>query len=206
MTDEQSKPRLEVVNDKPGSQASSVFDDLGALRKASKLTVQRKPVLVNVTVDKPANNCYFRAHPTWVLDEATVIRDAEGTSRTFYFVVPAMRTHPKLMPRLRPVTLAVISLWPADTVQIWPVPILGEREFKVWKSARTAYELARNQWVQIVWNEASSDYIIDPAEGIDHLPNWPDKSFEELLKLGFDGKIIDNEDHSYVRRLRGLLD
>ena len=28
----------------------------------------------------------------------------------------------------------------------------------------------------------------------------------ELLKLGFDGKVIDNEDHPYVRQLRGILD
>ena len=89
---------------------------------------------------------------------------------------------------------------------IWPVPILGERIFPVWKSARAAYELAREQWTQIAWDEGRSDYAIEIAEGLDHQPMWPDKSFEELLKLGFDGKVIDNEDHSYVRRLRGLID
>ena len=91
-------------------------------------------------------------------------------------------------------------------MQLWPVP-LGDRDFKVWKSARRAYELSRDAWVQIVWNEEKSDYDIETAEGIDHLPVWPtDKSFQDLLKLGFDGKIIDNEDHAYVRRLRGLSD
>ena len=61
---------------------------LRALRKASKLTVQRKAVLVNVAVDKPPNNVYFRCHRELVLDDATVLRDEEGTSRAFYFVVP----------------------------------------------------------------------------------------------------------------------
>ena len=51
-----------------------------------------------------------------------------------------------------------------------------------------------------------SDYQIETAEGIDHEPVWPDETFEELLKRGFDGKVIDNEDHPYVRRLRGILD
>jgi len=185
---------------------SDVFSDLGALRKASKLTIQRKTVMVNVTVDKPPNNSYFRVHPSWVLDECTVVRDPEGSSRPFYFVAPAMRGHPKLKPRLREVTLALVYLWPADTVMIWPVPTLRDRDFKAWKSARAAYELARQRWTQIAWDEARSDYAIETAEGLDHEPVWPDKSFEELLKLAFDGKVIDNEDHPYVRRLRGLVD
>ena len=86
------------------------------------------------------------------------------------------------------------------------MPILSEREFPVWKSARAAYELARDQWVQLVWAEDRSDYQLEIAEGIDHEPIWPEKAFGELLKLGFDGKVIDSEEHPYVRRLRGLID
>ena len=96
--------------------------------------------------------------------------------------------------------------WPSSNVLIWPVPILGEREFPAWKSARAAYELALDQWVQMVWDEGRNDFLIEVAEGIKHEPTWPEKSFNELLKLAFDGKIIDSEEHPYVRRLRGLLD
>ena len=103
MTDKQAK--LEVVGEPAKIDPTDVFNDLAALRKASKLTVQRKSVLVNVAVDRPANNVYFRCHPDLLLDDATVLRDDEGTSRTFYYVVPAMRAHPQLVPHLRPVTL-----------------------------------------------------------------------------------------------------
>ena len=165
-------PKLEVVSEqlKAEGNPGSVFDDLASLRKASKLTVQRKAVLVNVAVDKPPNNVYFRCHRELVLDDATVLRDTEGTSRAYYFVVPLMRTHPKLAPRLRKVTLVLTSTWPSGNILIWPVPILAEREFPVWKSARAAYELARDQWVQMVWSEDRSDYLIEIAEGIDHEP------------------------------------
>jgi hypothetical protein len=202
------KPKFEVVSEqlKTEGNPGSVFDDLASLRKASKLTVQRKAVLVNVAVDKPPNNSYFRCHRELVLDDATVLRDAEGTNRAFYYVVPLMRTHPKLAPRLRKVTLVLTSTWPSGNVLIWPVPILTEREFPVWKSARAAYELARDQWVQLVWSEDRSDYQLEVAEGIDHEPTWPEKDFSELLKLGFDGKVIDSEEHPHVRRLRGLID
>ena len=140
------------------------------------------------------------------MEDCTVLRDNEGTSRAFYFVVPGMRTHPKLMPRLRRVTLVLTCAWPSNNILIWPVPILGERDFPAWKSARAAYELARDQWVQMVWAEDRNDYLIETAEGITHEPTWPEKSFNELLKLAFDGKVIDSEEHPYVRRLRGLLD
>ena len=83
---------------------------------------------------------------------------------------------------------------------------MGDKDFKAWKSARAAYELARDRWVSMVWDDSLGDYRIEVAEGIDHEPDWPAKTFNELLKLGFDGKVIDHEDHPYVRRLRGLID
>ena len=133
-------------------------------------------MLVNVAVDKPPNNATSAAIRDLVLDDATVLRDTEGTSRAFYFVVPAMRAHPQLAPRLRSVTLALTSTWPSGGFLIWPVPVLGERDFKVWKSARAAFELARDHWAQMAWNEALSDYQIETAEGLDHEPVWPDRA------------------------------
>jgi hypothetical protein len=186
-----------------GDNPASVFDDLASLRNAQKLTVQRKTVLVNVTVNKPPKDTYFRAHPTWALDDATVIKTDNGD---FLFVLPVMRNYPKLSPRLRKVTLAAIIIWPADEVLIWPVPILGDRDFPAWKSARAAFELSQQQWTQMVWSDERRDYVVETAEQIHHAPVWPPKTFEELLKVGFDGKIVDNEDHPYVRRLRGILD
>ena len=131
-----------------------MFDDLAALRKASKLTVQRKAVLVNVAVDKPPNNVYFRCHRDLILDDVTVMRDNEGTSRAFYFVVPgdASPSH-----SLRPgcgLYLGADQHMAGGGILIWPVPILADRDFKVWKSARAAFDLARDHWTQMVWNEA----------------------------------------------------
>jgi hypothetical protein len=206
--DDTPAPKLKVVDYEPAvgeANPTSVFDDLAGLRKAQKLTVQRKTVLVNVIVGKPPSDKYFRAHPTWALDDATVLKTDTGD---YLFVLPGMRGHPKLKDRLRKVTLAAISIWPSNEIMIWPVPILGEREFKAWKSARAAYDLALKQWTQIAWSQETSDYVVETVEkdGITHDPVWPQKTFEELLKIAFDGKIIDTEDHPYVRRLRGILD
>ena len=141
-----------------------------------------------------------------MLDEATILRDTEGTKKTVYYVVPAMRGHPKLQPRLRNVTIALVSTWPTGDILLWPVPILGDSDLKSWKSTRKAFEIAHSQWVQIVWFSDRGDYQVETAEDIDKEPVWPDKTLSELLKIGFADKVIDNEDHDYVRRLRGILD
>jgi hypothetical protein len=207
----EERPKIEIVatsEDKTEPSPTSIFDDLAALRKKSKLTVVRKTVLVNVAVDKPPNNCYFRVNsdPEMMLDDATILRDVEGSKKTIYFVVPAMRGHPKLAPRLRWVTLALVSTWPTGNVILWPVPILGDSTLASWRSARTAFTLAQSQWVQIVWASERGDYQVEIAEDMDKEPVWPDKKLSELLKIAFADRLIDNEDHPYVRRLRGILE
>jgi len=60
--------------------------------------------------------------------------------------------------------------------------------------------------MSMVWNEERSDFDVEKAEEIDIEPIWPKESFEELLKIGFADVIVDNEDHYFVRRLRGIID
>jgi hypothetical protein len=201
MADDANKPDLKVVPDK---DPSAIFDDLATLRKESKLTVKRKTVLVNVPVGKPPNNVHFRTHPKLKLENATVIKDKQGTSDIWYFIVPAMRGHPKLAPRLRPVSLVLTCTWPGNGFLLWPVP--ERTNFKTWKSEKNAADLAQTVWMNLVWNEERSDFDVEKAEDIDIEPTWPKESFEELLKIGFADVIVDNEDHYYVRRLRGILD
>jgi hypothetical protein len=202
MADESTpKPDLKIV---PKADPADIFTDLSALRKASKLTVKRKTILVNVPVGKPANNVHFRTHPTLKLEEQTVVLDKEGTNNDFYFVVPDMRGHPKLAPRLRPVTIMLTCTWPGNGFLLWPVP---ERvDFKSWKSERAAAQQAQTLWTQVVWNSETTEFDVTLAENIDIEPTWPKEPFEQLLKIGFADMIVDNEDHYYVRRLRGIVD
>ena len=142
-----------------------------------------------------------------ILDDATVLRDEKGS---YFYVVPDMRSHPKLEQRLRKVTLRLTYLWPTDVLMNWPVPILGGRDFPVWKSARAASELAETNWTQIVWTEDRRDYDVETVSGVRSAgrlePRWSDKTLSVLLKVAFAGRIIVSEDHEYALRLRGLID
>jgi hypothetical protein len=195
------KPKLEVVSD------DSVFDDIETLRKTATLKVSRRVVPVNVPVRKPPNNVYFRCHPSPEMSlDASVLIGPEG-SDDYYFVTPFMLNHKVILPRLRKVTIAVVYTWPGGAISLWPVPMVEETRIACWKSARVAYKLSKEKWVQLCWNNDSRDYDVAEAEGIKTEPIWPDDlDIRKLLKLGFADKIISNPEHSYVLQLRGLAE
>jgi len=206
MTDEPAnKPdHLKVV---PPPEPESVFDDIDALRKVATLKVSRKVIPVNVAVRKPPNNVYFRVHPdpAWSLEASVLIGD--GGSDDFYFVVPHMLNHHVILPRLRKVIIATVSTWPGGAISLWPVPNVEETRITCWKSARAAYGLAKEDWVQLCWNNDTRDYDVAIAENIKIAPTWPtDKTLRDLLRLGFADKIIASSEHPYVKQLRGIAD
>src|SRR5262249_1023278 len=122
-------------------------DGVGDGVSRTKSIVQRKSGLVNVTVERPPNNVYFRGHPSPEMQlRAAVVKNREGSSTTTYYIPPAMQKHPKLEKRLQLVTLALVTTWPVGNILIWPVPIPGTRDFKPWKSAYTAFERAQELW------------------------------------------------------------
>ena len=70
-------------------------------------------------------------------------------------------------------TIALVYIWPGGTIQLWPVPIIGDSTLASWKSTRAAFELAQESWTQIVWNAERNDYDVETAEGIGTEPIWP---------------------------------
>jgi hypothetical protein len=185
----------------------SIFDDLATLRRTAALKVSRRVIPVNVTVQKPKNNTFFRCHPDPAMAlDASIIVGAEG-SDDYYFVMPYMLTHHVILPRLRQVTIAVTYTWPGGVVGLWPVPNAGETRIACWKTARAAFEQSKATWSQLIWNSDRRDYDLAAAEGIVAEPAWPpDLDMTNLLKLGFNDRIIASPEHPYVRQLRGLAD
>ena len=70
-------------------------------------------------------------------------------------------------------------------------------------SALEAAESARSSWVRVVSNRDLRAYEVSEATGKLPDPEWPDLSFEEILRIAFKDRYITELDHPVVRRLRG---
>jgi hypothetical protein len=222
MTEEKKQDHLKLVTDNRSPE--DIFNNMDELRKVAEHKVQKRPVIVNMTVGKPPDNAFFQCHPDPAqFIDTSVIYDKED--RDVYYPAPSMINHPLVVPRLRRVTIATTCLWPSGRIMLWPVPFpgAGRRTVKCWKTARRAFRIASGQatlselpegftpgrpyWVQLAWNEETQDYDLNIAEGIETSPQWPaDLKLATNLKLGFRDKTIVDDEHPYMRQLRGLTD
>jgi hypothetical protein len=188
---------------------ADVFRDLDTLRKQSVVPVKRRGVLPPVKViDKPRCK-YFRVHDGKDMSlVCTLIYDkTEDSGKQFYFIHPKLRSHPRLAPLLRWYTMHVI-ISSFGVVSLWPVPLKreGERDFPVWESYRRARDMALKDWTNMAWDNDQRDYILWPAEGEMGKPKFPDRTMSNYLIEGLAGNIVDNEDHPFVREVRGIID
>jgi hypothetical protein len=147
MTEEAKKTKLELVepttepkpkpdNGSSDTDPTSVFEDLAALRKETRITVTKREMLTTVVVDRPASDCYFRVNPDpETMLEATVYKLKDGPDRATYYVLPSMRDHPLLIDRIRWVLLVCTYVWPKRQIGIWPVVIDTGRGNPWWISA-----------------------------------------------------------------------
>ena len=214
MAEDKKPDHLKLV---ASSTPEDIFNDVEALREVAEHKVQRRAVPVNMSVRKPPDNAYFQCHsdPAQRID-ASLLFDKE--EQDVYFVAPLMMNHPLVVPRLRRVTIATTYLWPSGQIFLWPVPFpTGKSSVKCWKTARRAFLIASGQaddlatpgphWAQLCWNSALQDYDLAIAENINMSPIWTEGlKLSNSLKFGFRDKTIVDEDHPYMRQLRGLTD
>ena len=73
------------------------------------------------------------------------------------------------------------------------------------ESLRRAVEIAEHSWVRAMPNMSNGGYDVVTATSALSDPEWPDKPFEDLLRVAFRDRIIESIDHPVVRKLRGLV-
>ena len=108
---------------------------------------------------------------------------------------------------VEPVTLRLCANR-TGVVFLWPIPLPAEdgRSNRWHEVARKAAELAEAKWVRLVPNMAAGAYEIFEAQAEISEPEFPDKSFRDLLELGFGkDRLIDRPDHGAIQRLLGQI-
>jgi hypothetical protein len=183
------------------------FADLEAVRLSPEDMADfgAREILTRIPVRRPKRREFVRCHPDPAMTVAVLlfIDDDDGEA---YYVTANMRSI--LADEVKP-TLLQLSMFKTNTPFIWPLTLPNEDNSlgRSWhESALKAREIAKSRWVKLVPDRTVGGYRVFAAEGKLPEPEWPtDKSFNELLEVAFDGRVITSEDHPLVRKLRGQV-
>ena len=101
--------------------------------------------------------------------------------------------------------ICVLAVTQQGVPFIWPLRPDCDSGGKSDKSARAplaAMQLAQEKWTRIYWVKEKFEYLVETADISDE-PKFPEKSFSELLRLGFKASVIANLDHPALLELKG---
>ena len=167
-------------------------------------TIGVRKLLITVPVRKPNKQEFVRVYPEpmYRLAPAAIIELKE--EREIYLVAPALSQalHDEFTP-----AIIFTAINRQGVLFLWPVKLPGPdgKENEWHRSAREAAEKAGNSWVRIKANMSLGAY--DLVEAIADLPEpeWPDVSFQEILRIAFRERFVDHPDHPLISRLRGQI-
>ncbi len=186
------------------SQPVDPFDP-EALRISGDAEISTEKVLTAVPVRKPKRDEFFRVRPgeEFTVDALVVERD-DDLDREVYVVVPSCAE--AVLEVARRVRLFT-CISKRGTVFLWPAKLPGESAAGR-RYAETGLKIAQHAetlWVRMYGDRSLGGYAMVKAKGNLEEPKWPDKTFRELLRIAFEGRIIDRLDHPLIRELNGDL-
>ncbi len=148
---------------------------------------------------KPNNQFFFRVHPE---EEYRFCTNLLEYNEKYFFVAPAL--HEECFRELRITTLYLTQTRQGSTM-VWPVKgQASNAELNSWPlSAHAAALEATKNWIRLSSNREAKAYEIILANDNSLKPNWPKQTMNEILKIAFQGRFIDDSNHLVLRSLRG---
>ena len=193
---EYSQPDGEIPNP-VGMVAQGVRDF------ASSIGVKKE--LLTVPVKKPSKEWFCRVHPDPEMRLQTGVIELKE-DREMFIVDPSLwsvlSTESTFSPRL-----FVTAINRQSVVFLWPIRLpRADGKLDEWsKSSLEAVNIAQERWVRVAANMSLGAYEIFTAPGELSEPEWPDKSFRDLLSIAFKDRLIDSMEHTVLKKLRGEL-
>lgn len=87
---------------------------------------------------------------------------------------------------------------------LWPIGLPNEDgKIDDWNKSALEYATQAGKWQRIAANRDLGEYdqyLTDCNWGE---PDWPEATFEQLVRVAFKGRWIDSLDHPVIRNLRG---
>ena len=162
-------------------------------------------LLTTVPVQKPGKEHWIRVHASESYHLDTLLLVLKEANE-IYLVNPSLQESLAEEPTCNPYRL-VLSITRQNTPFLWPLR-LPKPSGKVsrWnESALSAAATAKKQWVRVTSNMNSGSYDVTTAMSKIPEPRWPEQSFQELLRIAFKDRVIDNAEHPVLRELRGEI-
>jgi hypothetical protein len=166
-------------------------------------TVGLKKALLTVPVRKPSRQDFIRVHPDESMRLETAVLELKDERET-YLVERSLWTE-------LPGDIIAKVLFTAITRQgvlfLWPIRLPGEdgRHDDWNRSALEAAQLAMQGWIKVAANMSLGAYEVFEAAGTLPEPVWPEVTFQEVLRLAFKDRFIQELSHPVLRKLRGEL-
>ena len=152
-----------------------------------------KKLLTTVPVRRPNPQDFVRVHPDPEYRAALAIIELKE-DREIYLVPPSIA-------RELPGEFVMATVYTAinrqGVVFLWPVrlPAPDGRILEWHRSAAEAAELAMQRWVRVKANMSLGAYEMFEAASTIPDPEWPELSFQELLRIAFRDRLVDRLDH-----------
>lgn len=196
-----SKPVSEPL---PSEAAIQTGDDEFSpenLRVLNTLDIQNllKVELVEIAVRKPKKDEWFRVFPGQ-FQQGGILE----IQREIYWVSPKIQSQLLGDPCFS-LRVCVLAVTKQGLPFIWPLRPDCESGGKSDKSARAplaAMQLAQEKWTRMYWIKEKFEYAVETCD-IEDEPKFPEKSFSELLRLGFKASVISSLDHPVLLELKG---
>ena len=180
--------------------------DLASLRLDQTYSdgIAVKKLITMIRVGKPSKQHFVRVNPDPAYRISPVAVIELKDEREAYLVSPALAA--ELAGEFTSVALFT-AITRAGTLFLWPVPLPApDGAHNPWhRSALIAVEKAEHRWVRIVANMEAGGYDISEAAANIGDPEWPDMPFKEMVRIAFQGRIVDRPDHPLILKLRGAM-
>jgi hypothetical protein len=162
-----------------------------------------KKALLTVPVRKPNRQDFIRVHPSEDYRLETAVLELKDERET-YLVDPALCSElpGEIVPKVQFTTINRQGV-----LMLWPIRLPGEdgRHDEWNRSALEAAQMAQSRWVRVAPNLYLGAYEVYEAVADLPEPDWPELSFQEILRIAFKDRFITDLNHPVIRRLRGEL-
>jgi hypothetical protein len=154
-------------------------------------------------LQKPPKNKFVRVHPSREYRISGVLTLTDTDTGQIKYVSPDLEL-PEFIESQTRVTDLFAAQLSDGSFFIWP---LHRSDTPWFKGAKVAVSVATQKWVAVVARRSANTYDLIEPEDVIPEPDWSSlPTFTEMVESAFDGHMITNPDHPFLRKLRGFRD